>query len=92
MLTEAKTDPTLRRKGMQAPSHTPHPDDLRELCGLMSALRAWAHTSGDEPDIGRDHPLYPPKQYRPGVGASEGPLWAAIDVVMRRHGFGNSQA
>lgn len=91
MFTEVTTDPTLRHKGMQPPTHTPHPDDLRELCALVASLRAWAHTAGDEHDDGREHPLYPPKQYRPGVGSNEGPLWAAIDVVLKRHGFGRGQ-
>jgi hypothetical protein len=86
---EATTDPTLRRKGMSNPTHTPDPDDLRELCGLVRCLRAWAHTNTDEHDDGRDHILYPMRQQRPDTGANEGPLWAAISVVLDRNGFGH---
>jgi hypothetical protein len=85
---EARTDPQLRCKGMKPPTHTPDPDDLRELCGLAACLRAWASTPGDQPDAGREHALYPPKQYRPGLGSDEGPLWSAIECVLARHGFG----
>jgi hypothetical protein len=77
---------------MPAPEHTPDPDDMRELCGLAACMRAWACTAGDEPDAGREHALYPPKQYRPGLGANEGPLWDAIERVLSRHGHGRGQA
>jgi hypothetical protein len=75
---------------MDAPIHNPDADDLRELCGLAAALRAWAHTHGDEYDPGREHALYPPRQYRAGLGANEGPLWRAIERVLIRNGYGKN--
>jgi hypothetical protein len=72
---------------MEPPTHTPDPDDMRELCGLVACMRAWACTHGDEYDPGREHPLYPRKQWRNG-SAHEGPLWAALETVLRRHGYG----
>jgi hypothetical protein len=77
---------------MEPPIHQPHADDLRELCALVAALRAWSHTQSDIEDAGRLHKLYPPRQYRPGVGANEGPLWAAVETVLQRHGYGRGPA
>lgn len=85
----ARTDPTLRQKGMQRPAHTPDPDDLRELCGLAACLRSWGHTHADEDDAGRQHALYPVRQFQ-GDGPDEGPLWSAIERVLARHGFGRN--
>jgi hypothetical protein len=75
---------------MAAPTHTPDPDDMRELCGLVACLRGWSCTHGDEADHGREHALYPVRQYRNGA-ACEGPLWAAIETVLARHGHGRGK-
>jgi hypothetical protein len=79
--------PVLRHKGAPNPVHVPDADDLRELCGLVTALRAWMRTPSDLYDHGSEHPLYPRHQPHNGY-ASVAPLWAAMDAVLERHGFG----
>jgi hypothetical protein len=81
----------LRHKGAPNPVHEPKADDLRELCGLVTALRAWSHTPSDEYDQGSEHALYPRHQPHNGE-ACEGPLWAALERVLTRHGFGRGRS
>jgi hypothetical protein len=81
--------PVLRYKGAPNPVHVPHADDLHELCGLVSALRAWSYSPSDEYDRGSEHPLYPRHQPHNG-NPCEGPLWRAVETVLQRHGFGRN--
>lgn len=82
--------PVLRHKGAPNPVHVPDEDDLRELCALVAAMRAWAFTTSDEYDHGSEHVLYPRRQPHNG-SACEGPLWDALEAVLRRHGQGRGQ-
>lgn len=84
-----KKRPVLRVKGIPPEPYEPDPDPLRELCGLFCAVRAYSQTMSDQPDIGREHPLYPPNQpIDPRGWWDQRPLWDQIERTLEGHGFG----
>lgn len=60
--------------------------ELQYACDLLAIMRAWASVSDSVPDPMRKHPLYPRNTQGEGGYANEGPLWAAIDALLARHG------